>query len=226
MSHLTLHVHYGRLSLDQPDLARAVRGVIGYHGSTWRVTELDEFADRDLAEMLRLWVKDRQRFVPDPAAPPPTPPAPQEPQISFNDAMAEQHRDMKMRADQAAAINRLDEYEKIGLENTDHNFQLFKEFVDKSDVRGYWSAQIVDVAIKYLGQRLTWRKEEPPPQPATPEPTEHLEPWQLPLDADERAMKASTTKALLDLNKRRRQLSGQVYVDNSARFQGGFGSKF
>jgi len=153
------------------------------------------------------------------AAPPPEPPKPAEPlppQINFKELEAEQQRDIKRRADEARAIARLNEWNAAGLEDTQENADAIKQFVENSEVHGYWSSEIVDAAVQNLGERgtrqLRWRKAAPPPAPPAPAaPTEVLEPWQLPLDADERTMRKASTKALLDLNLRRRKATNQIY---------------
>jgi hypothetical protein len=77
---------------------------------------------------------------------------------------------------------------------------------------------VVDAAISNLRDRLTWRKIETTSAPPPTAPTgEVLADWQLPLDADERMMKKASTKALLDLNKRRRAATGQQQIGLGAR---------
>src|SRR5216683_725512 len=116
-----------------------------------------------------------------------------EKQIKMSEVEAEQRQDIQRSADEARANQRLREYEKVGLEDTQENAQLIRDFVNNSAVKGYWSQEIVDAAIANLGpgkgtNQLTWKpKETPAPEPPA-EPAsevEILEQWQLPLDADE-----------------------------------------
>jgi hypothetical protein len=227
MTHVTLHVHFGRLSQDQPDLARAVRNVIGYHGNAWRVTELDEFTDRELAERLRRWVGDRQRFVPDPQAtpepPPPTPPTqPLPPQIDMNALIQEQERDMQARADEQAGKDRLDEYvEKQRLEASDHNLNIILNWL-KENAGNYLSVANIDRCIAACRGSLQFT-------PAAPvEVLTKLKDGttQLPLEADEGTLKRASLAQLYDIQRRRREVSKQQFRDNSARYVGSFGSKF
>ncbi len=144
--------------------------------------------------------------------------------VSKND---ERRRVEQQARDADAGIARLQQYvDEQGLEESSANLAAVQAFID-AQVKGYWSSEIVDAAIQNLGPKgtnvLKWAPKPapvpPPPEPA--EPAEHLEPWQLPIDADERMMKASTTKALLDLNLRRRKATNQMYVGKNQR---GFGT--
>ncbi len=92
---------------------------------------------------------------------------------------------------------------------------LIKNFVETSAARGYWSYEVIEVAIQVLGNKLSWRKVEPapPPEPAG----EVLEPWQLRIDATEADMKKADVKALKDLLARRRAATGQQYIGRGAR---------
>jgi hypothetical protein len=108
----------------------------------------------------------------------------QEQQQREQEQQRKQQQEEAMFKDLEAAKNRLQQYaDEQGLAETDENFQLIKNFVETSPVRGYWSREIVDVAVANLGPRgtnqLTWRKAEPPP-PAPPEsePSEVLADWQ------------------------------------------------
>jgi hypothetical protein len=117
------------------------------------------------------------------------------------DLAAMQHAEIQ----RSEAIARLDDYEKMGLENSEANFAHIKDFVERSGKN--WGAQIVDVAVKSLAKRLKWQ-----PEP----PTQFLEPLKsgerrLALNADEKAQKRASTAQLHDLLARRRAASGQVY---------------
>jgi hypothetical protein len=120
---------------------------------------------------------------------PAAPAEPLPPPIDMNELLREEEAAMQRAADQAAARNRLHEYEVNGLEDTQHNADAIRTWLD-DNVKGYPSKQGVDLAIQWLGPRgknvLTWRKAEaaPPPSPEPEQPMgEVLEPWQLPLDA-------------------------------------------
>lgn len=164
-----------------------------------------------------------QRYVLECSAPLPV----QEPQIDMAEVESEQQASIKKAADEAAAKARLEEYAALGLEETSHNFELIRDYVNNSEVHGYWSSEIVDIAIQWLGPRsknvLTWKpKEAPaPPPPPSQEPVEVLEPWQLPLNADEHSMKRADVRALKDLLSRRRAQASRYY-----RAPGTFGSNF
>jgi hypothetical protein len=152
----------------------------------------------------------------DAAAPPP-PPAHTEPQINFAEVEVEQQRDIQARADEAAARNRLNEYADAGLENSQHNFDAIAGWI-RGNVKGYWSATGVDLAIQWLGPGkggsdiLHWKPKAALAPPPAAEPTEHLEPWQLRIDATEAEMKKADVKALKDLLARRRAASNQQVI--------------
>jgi hypothetical protein len=154
------------------------------------------------------------------ALPPPT--APTEPQINFTEVEVEQQRDIQSRADEAAARNRLNEYADAGLENSQHNFDAIAGWI-RGNVKGYWSATGVNLAIQWLGPGkggsniLHWKPKAAPATPPAAEPTEHLEPWQLRIDATEAEMKKADVKALKDLLARRRAATGQQYIGRGAR---------
>jgi hypothetical protein len=110
-----------------------------------------------------------------------------------------------------------------GLERTPANAAAVQQWLDEH-VKGYWSAAGVTAAVANLKRAnvLTWAAPKTAPAPPPPpEPVEVLADWQLPIDADEHMMKASTTKALLDLNLRRRKLTNQMVVGRNRR---GFGT--
>jgi hypothetical protein len=157
------------------------------------------------------------------AAPPPPPPAPAvtEPQIDFAEVQREQEREIQTRADEAAARNRLNEYAAVGLEDSQANADAITAWI-RQNANGYFSGAGIDTAISNLGPRgtnvLRWipKVEAPAPTPAA-EPTEHLEPWQLRIDATESEMKKADVKALKDLLARRRAATGQQYIGRGAR---------
>jgi hypothetical protein len=164
---------------------------------------------------LSLFQEGSHRYLSECAAPLPV----QEPQIDLEAIEREEQAAIQKAAHEAEAKNRLNEYAAQGLEESDHNFNLIKEFVINSAVHGYWSSQIVDAAVANFGprgtNRLKWKPKAapaPPPEPEPVEPQEVLEPWQLPIDADERAMKASSVRALQDLIRRRRAATNQQAI--------------
>ncbi len=124
------------------------------------------------------------------------------------------------------AVSRLKEWGAAGLEDTKNNAELIRDFVNNSAVKGYWSPELVDVAVANLGpkgsNRLTWKTKEPPAPEPPPEPAEVIGTLpngekQLSIDADERTMKAASVKQLLDLNHRRRQASGQMILGKNGQ---------
>ena len=152
-------------------------------------------------------------------------PQPTEPQVNMDELLREQQIEIEASTDKQRGINRLNEYAAAGLGDTQANADAIRTWLNEN-LRGYLSEQGVDLAVQWLGPRgknvLTWRPKEAPPQ-AIPEPAggETLEPWRLPLDADERTMKAASVKSLQDLIKRRRSATNQKYVR-----RGGFSSIF
>jgi hypothetical protein len=143
--------------------------------------------------------------------------APAEPQINVKELEAEQQRDIQSKADQTRAINRLEEYVKVGLENTEANAAIIKEYVN-NNAAGYWNFEVVEAAVK--DPRLTWRKEEP--APAVSEPVEVLlsdgtKP--LPLDVENHILRNASKAQAKDYLKR---------IDASKKLHqhGRFGSKF
>jgi hypothetical protein len=132
--------------------------------------------------------------------------------------VAREEAELKELKDKSRGIARLQQYvDEQGLEESSANLAAVQTFINEK-VRGYWSQEIVDAAIQNLGPKgsnqLTWHRVEQP-APATPppaEPTEVLEPWQLPIDADERTMKNASVKALQDLIARRRAATNQKYI--------------
>jgi hypothetical protein len=117
-------------------------------------------------------------------------------------------------ADQAAGLARLQQYaDEQGLRDSQEN----------ANAVGAWLAENgktispanIDAAVAALAPNLQWNPPAPPP-----EPTEVLEDWQLPIDADEYLMKRAPVKALQDLIARRRKATNQQYIRR------GFGSAF
>jgi len=169
----------------------------------------------------------RRRLSDWKAQQPATPAEPLPEQIKMSEVEAEQRQDIQRSGDVARATQRLKEWQDAGLEDTENNANLIRDFVNDSAVKGYWSQEIVDAAIANLGpgkgtNQLTWKpKEAPPALEPPPEPTEVLEGWQLPLDSDEYTMKRASVRALKDLVARRRKVTGKYL-----RPSGSFGSSF
>jgi hypothetical protein len=157
----------------------------------------------------------------------------EEPEI-IREALDVSKNEERRRLDQQARNEeafekRLEEWGRSGLETTQENANAIMDWIKQHpELKGYVSAQAADLAVAWLGPKgsnaLTWKPKEapapPPPEPA--EPIEVLADWQLKIDATEQEMKKASTKALLDLNQRRRKLTNQQYVRSS----GSFGSRF
>ncbi len=211
------------LHASDPSLYAAVSITLGPAKGQLQVA----LADFPLPTRRRLsdwWVSQRQQ--PDPAAAAVT--VVDKPAPPPRDYGAEEHAALIKDISETRAVSRLKEWGAAGLEDTKNNADLIRDFVNNSAVKGYWSPEIVDAAVANLGpkgsNRLTWKAKEPPaPEPPPAEPTEVIESWQLPIDADEYAMKKASVKALLDLNLRRRKLTNQMVVGRNHR---GFGSTF
>jgi hypothetical protein len=62
----------------------------------------------------------------------------------------------------------LAQYEAQGLIHNEHNKALIEDFVNTSATKGFWSAEIVKVAVDTLRKRLQWGA---PPKPVAPPPT-------------------------------------------------------
>jgi len=159
--------------------------------------------------------------------PPPVVEKPAEPQISMAEIEAEQRADLKRAADQARATNRLNEYAAVGLEDTQHNAELIKNFVNNSAAKGYWSFEIVEVAIQTLGNKLTWKPEVvEQPAPTSVEPQEVLQTLpdgtrQLPLNATNAQVGRASKEQAKDYLKRIN--GGKMW---QPRASGSFGSRF
>ena len=144
----------------------------------------------------------------------------------MGEVLREEQTARQKSADLTRAEQRLEQYAvEQGLERTHANAQAVADFIDASPVHGYWSREIIDAAIQNLGPKgtnvLTWmpRTAPAPPEEQPAEPTEILEPWQLPLD------KAPTNKAsavqVKDWLARTREATGKYL-----RPRGSFSSKF
>jgi hypothetical protein len=180
------------------------------------------------ADMFQKRLADFKSQKPEPVAEKPA-----VPQIDFDETLREQQADIQRATNDAHAKQRLNEWAAGGLEETDANFNLIKDFVLNSAAKGYWSREIVDAAVANLGPRgsnqLTWRKAESvaPPQPAPAEPAEPqevLEPLpngesRLPLDVDNRTLSRASKEQAKDWLAR-------ANAGKLLRPRGGFGSKF
>ena len=193
-------VDLARLKILRPALFRTTVGQLGYTGDPFMlvlgVREIrDGELDPDLAARLQVWISTEK-----PAAPVVEEPA--EEQIDMGALLKEEQVDMKRRADETAAKQRLNEYAEVGLEDTQANAKLIQDFVNNSAVKGWWSREIVDAAVANLGPKgtnqLTWKPKEapaPPPEPA--EPAELLSTLpdgtkQLPLDVDNATLRRAS----------------------------------
>jgi hypothetical protein len=142
----------------------------------------------------------------------------------------EERRRVEQQArDEDAFVARLEEWGRSGLETTQENANAIVDWIKQHpELKGYVSAQAVDLAVAWLGPKgsnvLTWtpKTASAPPPPA--EPTEVLGTLpngdkQLPLD------KAPTNKAssvqVKDWLARTREATGKYL-----RPRGSFGSKF
>jgi len=134
------------------------------------------------------------------------------PAKNMSELEAEQKQDIQRRADKARAIQRVNDYVRdAGLVESDANGKLIREWIENT---GGWTPELVDAAIVALNNQLEWRSTEPAPESEKPEV---LQPWQLPIDADKYQMKKASTKALLDLNQRRRKVTGQMILGKNAQ---------
>ena len=200
-----------------PRLHKVVLKHVGGEGSGERDIDLMALPQFNRGELFG-WVSEYNGAVPDIAAAAVRPP---EPQINMAQLAQEEEAAMQKAADAAAGRNRLEAYAREGLEDTQANALAIREWLD-ANVKGYLSETGVNAAVANLGPRgankLTWRKPQAPAAPPSPEPEpqEVLESWQLPIDASERMMKASTTKALQDLIKRRRAATNQQIIRGRA----------
>ena len=194
-----------KLYIDVAKVAGTDEGVVKVEVNDEIFSRIVEWAKRPIGE-------------PAPQPAPPTPPAPLPPQIDLD---AELKKDL----DASAARQRLNEYVQKGLTDSEDNFVLIKAHVDAAG--GYWSLENVDSAIAALGSKLNWRPKVLVLNPKL----ERLgtlpngEP-QLPIDAKEYAMKQASVAQLKDLNRRRREATGQMVVGPNRRNPSSFGSNF
>ncbi len=197
----------------QPDIYKAVCDQTGHTGGIHDV-EIEKLSlSKQKKFNLSLWSLNQHVAPPPEAEPEPEP----QPQLSMAQIEAEEKQDIQRRVDKARAIQRVNDYVRdAGLAESDANGKLIREWIDNAG--GVWTPELVDEAIVALNERLEWRSTEPAP-PAAPESEkpEVLKPWQLPIDADKYQMKKASTKALLDLNQRRRKVTGQMILGKNAQ---------
>jgi hypothetical protein len=193
---------------------RLYRTVVKYHFNLRETSGQQEIDESRLSEFTRGELLDWLSAQPKP----PAPVQPVEPQLDLD---AEFKADLQRASDQARGLARLEQFcEEQGLQRCPANAEKVQQWIDQN-LKGYWSQEGVDAAVLALKNELTWapKTAPPPPPPPSPaskqEPTEVLADWQLPLDADERTMRKASTKALLDLNQRRRKATNQLYVRRS-----------
>jgi len=202
-----------KLKISRPALFRKVAHRLGYTGDPFElvlgVREIrDSEIDPDLQRLLTFWISTEK-----PAAP--AVEEPSEPQI---EPLLSEEELVQRATDQARGFARLQQFsDEQGLEESPANCSLVDVWLSE---RGFlWSADNVDKAVLSLKDVLTWKPKtvEPPP---TPEPTEVLADWQLPLNASEAQLKKSDPKALKDyLSRIRKQ---HPYIRSS----GSFGTNF
>ncbi len=215
-------VDMNALQESNPRLHRTVvkqLGVPGKGKQDLNLTALSQFTRGEIFGWLNEYEFRKKAVAPDIAAAAVQQPA--EPQIDFAETLRENDRDVQRRADEAAARNRLAQYmTEQGLEDTEANADAIRQWLDQN-VKGYLSEQGIDLAIQWLGPRsknvLTWKKAAPVVVVEEPaEPTEVLESWQLPLDADEHVMKRADVRAVKDLlHRRRAQMSKYIRPSGS-----------
>jgi hypothetical protein len=122
--------------------------------------------------------------------------APAQPQISMEETLRENEKDMERRAGEAQARARLDEYVTIGLVDSQANANLVRAELDR--LGGILSVATVDQVIKELGNRLEWRPEEKAEVLGIlPDGT-----TQLPLDVDNRMLSRASKEQARDYLKR------------------------
>jgi hypothetical protein len=132
--------------------------------------------------------------LPDIAVPKPVGPA--QPQISMDETLRENEKDIERRVAEAQARARLDEYVKIGLVDSQANANLFRAELDR--LGETLSVATVDRIVKELGNRLEWRpKEKPEVLGKLPDGT-----TQLPLDVDNRTLSRASKEQARDWLKR------------------------
>jgi hypothetical protein len=142
------------------------------------------------------------------------------PQTDMAQLEQEERAAMEMAADEAAAKNRLNEYAAAGLEGSDYNFNLIRDYVI-GRASGYWSSESVDESIRSLKTTLKWKTKTAAPEPAV----EVLKPLpngesRLPLEIDNVTLRRSSKAQVQDWLSRQRTESPY------ARSSGSFGSKF
>jgi len=188
----------------KPDIYKAVCDQTGHTGGIHDV-EIEKLSlSKQKKFNLSLWSLN-QHVAPPPEA--------EEPQLSMAQIEAEEKQDIQRRVDKARAIQRVNDYVRdAGLVESDANGKLIREWIENAG--GHWTPELVDAAIIALNNQLEWRSTEPVPEPEKPEV---LQPWQLPIDADKYQMKKASTKALLDLNQRRRKVTGQMILGKNAQ---------
>jgi hypothetical protein len=122
---------------------------------------------------------------------------------------------------------RADQYVQQGLLDVQSNANLIQKWFEDNKTPLPLTAAALDQAVAALRPQLAWKTTPTPAAPAaaeveSAEPAEVLQPWQLPLDADEYAQKHADVRALKDLIARRRAASNQQFT----RRAGSFSAKF
>jgi hypothetical protein len=125
-------VDMSALERESPRLHRVVIRQLGIPATGEQEVDLDGLGQYSKGELFA-WITEYDR-VRKSAVTPPQPPAPQ---LSMDEIIREDQADRQEAADVAAAKNRLTEYAAAGLEESDYNFNLIKDFVVSSATHGY-----------------------------------------------------------------------------------------
>jgi hypothetical protein len=197
------------------------------------------FQDVDLARLsasrgaLLEWLGEYERAhppvplrrIPLPVTPPAITPLPAS---GDRDIDTDLKTDLQEAADRFRGTQRLNEWAEVGgLEDTQQNANLIREFIEKSDVHGYLSSEIVDVAVANLGPRgtkqLTFRvvKAAPPQPEQRAEVLDPLPNGEARLSLDATPSNRHSKEQIRDWLARTREVTRRYL-----RPSGSFGSKF
>ena len=206
---------------DFPRLYRTVSKAFGYTSGTYAV-DLAKLSDFTRGE-LSAWIRTQREKKPQAPQPVAEPVAPvvvkrEEPEVIrelMDVSKNEERRRVEQQArDEDAFEARLEEWGRSGLETTQENANAIVDWIKQHpQLKGYFSAQAVDLAVAWLGPKgsnfLTWTpKTAPAPPPSEPaEPQEILGALpdgstQLPLDVDRFTLSRATKDQARDWLKR------------------------
>ena len=130
--------------------------------------DTDQLSENNQATLTH-WMRVFPETVVSRREPTPTPapaPEPLPEQFSMDDVETEVRREVQAAAHFAEAEARLAQYEAEGLVPNEHNKTLIKDFVNNSVAKGFWSREVVEVAVETLRKRLQWAA----PKPVAPMP--------------------------------------------------------